>query len=159
MFLGIQWCHEIWILLYSKLWFSWEQKVLLKQKTFFLVSQVLSFKPKNKPLQMYPTQPLIKGNKHFLFFCNLKKSGALWVCTLFLHIIRKILFTETFHWLELIIVILSLVKGLTLKNAFTCFFLIFQKIGKKNQSPKVATWKYSAFPSKKINSNPVFWRK
>ena len=45
------------------------------------------------------------------------------------------------------------------KHIHFSFFLIFQKIGKKNESPKVATWKDSAFPSKKINSNLVFWRK
>ena len=44
----------------------------------------------------------LKRSVQFLFLCKPPKSGALWVYSMFLQIVKKILTTDTIHWLVVI---------------------------------------------------------
>ena len=64
-----------------------------------------------------------KGNAQFLFLCDPPKSGVSQVaCITFLQVTQKILTKDIFHWLKVIIEILSFPQIISMRKTTTQFF-------------------------------------
>ena len=88
---------------------------------------------KKEPLHIFLNLSLFKGNTQFLILCYPRKTDASLAYTTLPWITQKTA-ADTFHWLDLITVILSFVKIFSLKKTFTCIFQYFRKSAGKSRS-------------------------